>query len=113
MEPQKTKKFNIDIDYRLTKDDLENAFVPTASQMTSDYVNYAGYTAFPKGLSGQKLRIWSRIQRKLDSAISHGHKHIDLEQSEIDLLKESFDKATFQAKFAKYATILEEAINSL
>ncbi len=108
------KKFNLDIDYKITQKDLERApEQPSAAEMTQDYIEYAVNTSNPQGLDGKARRIWGRIQRKLSSAVENEEPFIDLESEEVSLLKKAFAEAKFPAKFSEYVVILEDAIYSL
>lgn len=109
-----TRKFDIDIDYKVTQKERENAKQnPTNAEMTEDYIVAGVQSAYPMGIDGQKRRIYSRIQAKLADAISSKDYIVELNDVEIDFIKASFALAKFPTIFSKFVVILEDKINAL
>ncbi len=115
MEDKKDiKTLNLDVDYKVPAADLADLRkVPSAVEMSEDYINSAGATAWPRGLDGQKRRVWGRIQRKIADVVEAGKKLVELDPTEVAMLKEAFAKGTFGPQYSKYVVILEDIINSL
>lgn len=100
-------KVNIDYQRPVTQGDLPN------SELTLDYINHAATQAYPNGLEGQVRRIYGRIQRKIDEAISAKEDEVDLETAEKDFLKKIFKEAKFPASLSKYVLLLEDEIDNI
>lgn len=62
------------------------------------------------GLEGQLRRIFGRIQRKCDDAVEKGYDVLELEDSEFDLIKDTFEDSKFPPVLSKYINVLEEEI---
>lgn len=103
------KKFIIDIDYKRKQTDIEKVSNP---ELTLNYIESLVSNKFPR-LEGQKLRIFGRIQRKIDDAIIKKISEVELEDAEVDLLQDAVKDAVFVSGLAKYVVILIEAIEAL
>ncbi len=103
------KKLNLDIDYQRPQklvDEQSNIMV------TSNYIQVTINNHFGN-LEGQKLRIYGRLQRKLDVALDTKEPVIDLEEAEVDLIKEAFKEPLFEARAAKWFIVLLDIIQAL
>ena len=104
-------KFNINLPYLNEK---EAAATPLTNQeLTLDYVTGVITAANKQGLEGQKRRIFSRIQRKLEEAIETKAESIDIEVAELDLLEKSFEGAALPAQISKFICILEDEVDRI
>lgn len=66
---------------------------------------------YPQGLDGGYKRTFSRIQTKLEEAIEKDAKFIEIQQDEIDLLKNLKDAKT-KPVFVSNVVKLEDAIDN-
>ncbi len=103
---------NLNIDYKRNEIDVAET---TNKELSSNYIQYSvnSNPKYKDGLDGQKRRMWGRIQRKLDDCVNLDIDTIELDVSEIDFIKDTFNSAKFPAGTSKYVVILEEVINSL
>lgn len=79
-------------------------------ELTANYIEHAVTSSHQQGLEGQQRRIWSRIQRKLDTAVEEKSEQIELELAESDFLRKAFENCKVPVPIAKYFVILEDAI---
>lgn len=95
---------DLNLDYKRKPADVE-AF--SNSELTSYYVNYA-VNQNKEGFEGQKRRVWGRIQRKFDDAILDKKDTVDINQDELDFIREAFKSAKFPPELSMYVIILDE-----
>ena len=121
---EQTKKFNIDIDYKVVipaemKDNKSNQKLPSFPEMTDNFIKHSVYSVYldpqdpKKGLTGPQRRAWGRIQRKLASALESKNYVLELETKEVDFLKTSFAQSKCPPDVSMYYIILEDEINKL
>lgn len=79
----------------------------TEAELTVDYLTSAVTMKYKEGLEGQLRRVFGRVQRKCDEALEKKYDVLELEDSEFDLIYESFEEAKFPSVLAKYINILE------
>lgn len=86
---------------------------PSSQQLTLMYIQYAVKAKFPT-LKGQLMRIWGRIQRKLDEAVNENLDTIELEAAEIDFLRKCInDETQFPSEVSKFVVVLQDEIEQL
>jgi hypothetical protein len=99
----------LNIDYRRT----EAQIAATSNVgLTCDYIEYAITKKYPT-LKGQMLRVFSRLQRKFEDAVEKNLESIELDATEIDMIKESFKDVEAESRLAKYMVILMEEVDKL
>lgn len=98
----------INLEYNQPKETtLSNA------ELTFDYITHAINKRHEKGLNSSQRRLWGRIQRKFDDAIEQKFDEVELEEAEIDFIKEAFRDVVFPASLAKFVVVLEDEIAKL
>jgi hypothetical protein len=65
---------------------------------------------YPQGLDGTYRRTFARLQNKFDEAIDKNLKTIDIESSELDLMKNAFQDGKLPISFSSNALLMEESI---
>lgn len=103
------KTIPMEIDYHRTQESID---ATSNVALTKDYLEAAVTSAFPQ-LQGQKLRIWARVQRKLEDAVEKKSATCEIEDAEADLVKEAFRNLTFMSSRAKYVVYLMDEIDKL
>lgn len=98
----------INLDYRRSAEDAERT---SNQELTRDYLEYAIMKKFPE-MQGQKLRIYGRIQRKLDDAVENKTDDIEFEEAEKDMIRDAFKEPNFPAKLSKFVTILWDEVDT-
>lgn len=100
----------VNLDYKLPKENKEDN-----RQITANYIQMVFNQKYKDGIKGQLYRTLGRIQRKLDEAIDDKKDFIELESSEMDLLKKAFNENEILVppQLAKYFMILEDAVEAL
>jgi hypothetical protein len=68
---------------------------------------------YPQGIDGAYRRIFSRITNKLDEAIEKDANLIELEQAELDLIKNVIREAKVKVTFVNLVVLLEDAIEAI
>lgn len=68
--------------------------------------------SYPAGLDGNgpKRRMWGRIQRKLDEAVSKDKNEIELDDGELELLSKALNTAMMPLDWSRYICLLEDEI---
>ena len=108
-----TFKINIDYKRKEPTSEEEKAVYLSNSDLTKDYIVFAARQKYPKGADNLKLRNFARIQRKIDDAIFDKKNSINIENAEIEFLKDIFKDNTFPTEIAKYIVILMDEIENL
>lgn len=103
------KTLKVDLDYGREQSAVDD--VPNIA-LTRNYIIALVKNKYPQ-LQGQKLRIFGRIQRKLDKAVAENLHDIEIEEAEADILKEACREPIFEAQLAKFVVILIDEINNL
>lgn len=107
------KKLNLAIDYKHAKTDKDNT---PNEEITANYLRYFVNQKYPQGLQGQMMRIFGRLQVKLDDALEDGKKSITLDAAEVDFVKKIFkdeEDLKFPAGESKYFVKFMDEITSL
>lgn len=100
------KIINLNLDYKREEEAIKHI---SNSQLSENYINYAVSSSHKDGLEGQMRRMYGRIQRKIDDVVEKDGK-LELEESEYDFIKKSFEQAKFEAPLSKFVNILEDEI---
>lgn len=88
--------------------------LPSNAEMTENYMTNAVMTVYNKiGLNGQLRRVWGRIQTKVSEAVKSKKYEVELEDKEVDFLKNTFEKSTCPPEVSRYYVLLEDLINSM
>jgi hypothetical protein len=103
---------NINLNYKRTEQQ-KNEDKMSDSELTAHYLDLAASTAYREGLGGQQLRIFGRIQRKVDAAIEQGEDEVTLEEAEKDFLRKTFEKCKVPAAISKFFMVLEDEVEGL
>ena len=103
------KKLNINLPYRLR----EGGDPITNQQVTQNYIVTAVHSAYSRGLDNSQRRIFGRLLAKLDDAIDKDALEVELEQAELDLIKNAIKDAKFPAPMAYNANLLEDEIGNI
>mgnify|MGYP003146073541 CR=1 FL=1 len=112
-------KFDTALDYNIPMEEYakEDNKINGPQELTYNYITMAINGKYAQGLSGQKKRVWGRIQRKFDIMVDGNGKDtiVELEESEIDFIKSAFndDSVKFPVSIAKYVMVAEDAIMEL
>lgn len=80
--------------------------------LSRDYIEHAVQSHY-NDLKGQNLRLWGRIQRKLDAAVEGNTAEINFEEAEKDFIVEAFKDAAFPSHLSKYVVVLLDEIEKL
>ncbi len=99
------KTLKLKLDYLLPE---ANKDLPEV--LTCDYIISAVQMKHKEGIEGQLRRVFGRIQRKCDEALDKKYDVLELEDSEFDLIQDSFEDAKFPPILAKYINVLEAEI---
>lgn len=83
------------IKFDLGLSEKENPEKSSYQEIFYSWIQYAINASHEKGLQGQMLRVFNRLNTKFQNAITDNLDKIDLEESEKDLLKKSFSDDTF------------------
>lgn len=81
-------------------------------EVTFNYISAAVNQKYEKGIEGGLRRMWGRIQRKFDDAITANADEITLDQSEKDFIKRCVSDCRYHPAVAKYIQLLEDEIAS-
>lgn len=108
-------KINLNYKRGEPKTDEEKKVRISDSALTMDYINFATKKKFPDGITTNlQLRIFARIQNKIDDAILDKKDFVSLEKAEVTFLKEVFkDDITFPSELAKYVVVLLDEVERL
>jgi energy-converting hydrogenase A subunit M len=98
-------KLKLEIDYKRKEEEVKQI---SNVALSTDYIHYAVNQTYQKGLKGQMLRVWGRIQRKLDEAMDKNLPDIEVEQAELDFIKEAVDKTEFPAGISKFVMVFQD-----
>lgn len=104
---------NLNIDYIRPKQGPEAA--TETNEETTNYIIQAAISAsYPDGMDGNGplRRMYGRLKRKLDSAITDGQTSIELEQSEKDMILEAIKKAKLPVAWAVWVSQLEDELSA-
>jgi len=104
-----TTTLQLEIDYGRKEAQIKAMSNVAVSQ---DYINFAVKQKYPQ-MDGQKLRMYGRLQRKLDRAVDENLPSVELEQAEVDLIKLAFRDVKFDASLAKYVVHMMDVIEDL
>lgn len=102
-------KLQLEIDYGRPKEMVEQT---NNLALTQNYIEFAVNQKFPQ-LKGQLLRVYSRIQRKLEAAVEAKQPDLELEAAEVDFIKDAFKDVAFSSGLAKFAVRLIDVIDNL
>lgn len=87
---------------------------PVSNQeVTQNYLFIAVTSKYPNGLDGTYRRMFGKIMSKMDDAITSGAEEIDIESSELDLIKNAMRDSKFPAPMAYNANLLEDTIEQI
>ncbi len=100
-------KMKINLDY-LWKD----APMPF-QQLTYNYISYAVNQTYKEGLDGSYLRMWGRIQRKMEKAIEDKKNTIDLTIDEAEFISKARKPVKYPPQDAKYISVLDDELSKL
>lgn len=100
-------KVKLDIDYKRTPEQIAEFSNP---KLTVYYIDFAVSNFYKDGLNGQLLRIWGRLQRKLDDAVEAGDILLEIEQAEKDLISKAIEKANYPANLSKFVMIFQDQV---
>lgn len=101
--------FNLALDYKFRETDTIDNF----EELTANYILGCLNVVYKDGVEGQKRRIISRIQRKLDEALDEKKQTVVFEQAEFDLVSESIEKAKMPPIISKYLVVIEDEVERL
>ncbi len=99
----------VNIDYGRTEAQIKEA---SNQFLTRDYIEYAFGKAYPTGTKGQLLRQISQIQRKLDQAVDENLDEIDLDGSQMDLIRDAMDKTEFTTNITRFVVRLLDELKT-
>ncbi len=86
---------------------------PTPQFLTMSYIQYAVHQKYPT-IKGQLMRVWGRIQTKLQEAIEKDLETIELETTEIEFLQKCVtDETPFPSEIARFVMVLQDEIDTL
>lgn len=95
------------INFNLGLSEKENPEKQSEQEIIYNWVLYAVSKKHEKGLKGQLLRVFGRIQRKFENAIDEQLDSIEFEEVEKDLIKKSFsDEVAFPTYASKIISVL-------
>ena len=77
-----------------------------------NYLISAIHSKYKDGLDGSYRRTFARLQNKFDEAIDKDLKAIEVEQAELDLMKNAFQGGKLPAIFSQNAMLMEDAIEN-
>lgn len=101
-------KLKLEIEYKRKAESIEEM---SNIDLTIDYIGYiVDDTHKEKQLTGQMMRLWGRLQRKLDKASDEKAKWIEIEDAEKDFIENALDKAHFPTKQSKWMMIFAEEV---
>lgn len=92
----------------LPKNDLITDIDDHYADLTLNYIQSSIRMKYEKGLENQFRRINNRIISKIDEAIESKTYEIELEESEKDFIKKSFETSVFPVEMTKYICIFED-----
>lgn len=101
----------LSVNYPRQKNDSEKDM-----QTTANIIAYAMESAYKEGFDGKGIqrRTYARIQRKIDKALEDEEiTNIELEESEVDLIKKAIDQAKFPPAWSKFVVLLEDALEAM
>ena len=100
-------KLNIKLAYGL--DASKESPQRTSLNVLEMFVN----SAHKDGVDGHYRRMWGRIQRKFEEAVEKNQESVELDGSEVDLLKNAIREGKIPTIYAKFSVILEDEIEKL
>lgn len=107
-------KIKININYkRKAPTEAEKKDWLSDSELSNDYINYAVRAKYPSGLKGISIRIFARIQNKIDDAIIEKKDFIELEKAEMDFMKEVFksEELSYPVQIVKHVVLLLDEVS--
>lgn len=110
-------KLKINIDYKRkdpVTEEEKKAFLPDA-ELTLSYIQYGARKKYPDGIKGTELKVFSRIQNKVEDAIDEKNSSVEFEKAEVDFLKSIFykDDIAYPTDIAKYIVRLLDEMDKL
>ena len=75
-----------------------------------NYLMNCIHSKYPNGLDGSYRRTFGRLQNKFDEAIEKDLKNIEIENAELDLIKNAFQDGKLPVMFSQNAMLMEKAI---
>lgn len=101
------------INFKLGLSEKENPEKQSEQEIVYNWVLYAVSKKYEKGLKGQLLRVFGRLQRKFESAIDEKDDEIILEESEKDLIQKSFgDDVDFPSYSSKIVSVIMQEVEN-
>jgi hypothetical protein len=82
-------------------------------ETTLNFLMLSINSKYPQGIDGGYKRIFARIQNKLDEAIDKDLKNIDIEQAELDLIKNAVKEAKVPVHFVSNFVLLEDEVEKV
>lgn len=79
-------------------------------EITYNYIIAAVNSKYKDGVDGTYRRMLARIVKKIDDAIESGAETIEIENADLDLLKNAFLQAKLHPAMAYNASLIEDAI---
>lgn len=98
------KKLKLNIDYQRKAEDSKESAVET----TVNLIFHAMNSQHKNGLSGQSLRTWGRLQRKLEDALEDDISILEIEDAEFDLIEKPIEEATYPLPWAKLVCVFQD-----
>lgn len=83
-------------------------------ETTINLVTLAMSKAHPDGLDGNgpQRRMWGRLQRKLDEALSNDIEEVEIEEGERDMISKALKNAQMPLQWSRYISALEDALEA-
>lgn len=103
------KKLNVNLNYKVRY--KEGELKVSNQQITYNYILGSVNSKYEKGVEGSYRRMLARIFNKLDDAIDKNLDIIELEESELDLIKNALRDGKLPATMAYNAILLEDEID--
>lgn len=81
--------------------------------LTNYYIGYAVDAKYKDGMRPRDRRMYARLQDKLDDAIKHNVKTIEIERAELELVKDAFKDCKFPAQLSRFVVVLEDELDEI
>lgn len=103
---------NLNLDYNRKPEVVAKV---SNGDFTLEMIEQVVHGAYPRGVEGQKRRIFGRLQRKCDDAISENKKEIEIEHAEFDFLYKAItkDDTVIPSPLSRYINILEDHLEDI
>ncbi len=95
-------------DYKIDREKEVDAV--SDQQITKNWIDAVVNKGYETGLSQDKRRIFTLIEKKMDDAVEANADYLEVNAVEYQFIKDAFEKAIMDPRFAVPVTIVEKSV---